>query len=246
MHQLKNGYTRIANSLLHELYNHSVSMNTLRIMLWAIRNSYGYNRKKTEFKTLAKISAEVGMSRSSVHLAIGILLKSGVLTKNSAGEYFFNKNKVSKINAFVQPTGQQVLSSPLDKTVQPTGQIVQPTGQQYIRYKDNLKKERKGRCAPATLPEIEFYCKETGITVDFKKFYYHYESTGWMTGKTQIKDWKAMLKKWECSEKSEDRKEASNAILDEIAERRRQQALEEQQAAREADKAAGKDNGRFE
>lgn len=42
------------------------------------------------------------------------------------------------------------------------------------------------------------------MNVDAKKFWKHYESTGWKTGNDPIRDWKGLLKKWSQAERKED------------------------------------------
>lgn len=44
--------------------------------------------------------------------------------------------------------------------------------------------------------EIRVYCNEKGIRVDAEKFFYYYESKGWMIGKNKMKSWKAAVMTW--------------------------------------------------
>ena len=48
-----------------------------------------------------------------------------------------------------------------------------------------------------TIAEIAEYCKERGNHVDPEKFYYYYESVGWVVGKKPMKDWQACVHTWE-------------------------------------------------
>ena len=56
------------------------------------------------------------------------------------------------------------------------------------------------RFVPPTLQEIEFYCRESGNTIDAAKFIDFYKSKGWMVGKNKMKDWKAAVRNWKRSE----------------------------------------------
>lgn len=47
-----------------------------------------------------------------------------------------------------------------------------------------------------TIEEIKSYCLEKGISLDAEKFYYYYESKGWMIGKNKMKSWKAAIMTW--------------------------------------------------
>lgn len=47
-----------------------------------------------------------------------------------------------------------------------------------------------------SVEEIRVYCNEKGIRVDAEKFFYYYESKGWMIGKNKMKSWKAAVMTW--------------------------------------------------
>ena len=55
-----------------------------------------------------------------------------------------------------------------------------------------------------SISEIVDYIQEHNLSVDAKKFWNHYESTGWKTGKDPIRDWEGLLKKWNQAERKED------------------------------------------
>lgn len=55
-----------------------------------------------------------------------------------------------------------------------------------------------------SISEIVDYIQEHNLNVDAKKFWKHYESTGWKTGNDPIRDWKGLLKKWSQAERKED------------------------------------------
>ena len=54
-----------------------------------------------------------------------------------------------------------------------------------------------------SVEEIKDYCKERGNNVESESFFDFYESKGWMVGKTKMKDWKAAVRNWERSNKTE-------------------------------------------
>lgn len=47
------------------------------------------------------------------------------------------------------------------------------------------------------LEEIYSYCLSRQNDVDAVSFYNHYESNGWMVGRTPMKNWKAAVHTWE-------------------------------------------------
>ena len=59
------------------------------------------------------------------------------------------------------------------------------------------KPPKKPRFVPPSLEEVASFCRERGNNVDPQRFLAHYESSGWMRGKTKITDWKACVRTWE-------------------------------------------------
>jgi len=76
--------------------------------------------------------------------------------------------------------------SPLD-----TGEVSKP-----------ILKKRTGFVKPS-VEEIKDYCKERSNSVEAESFFDFYESKGWLVGKTKMKDWKAAVRNWERSNKTE-------------------------------------------
>lgn len=66
-----------------------------------------------------------------------------------------------------------------------------------------------------SISEIVDYIQEHNLNVDAKKFWNHYESTGWKTGNDPIRDWKGLLKKWSKVEREEDNPGTGAIQLDE-------------------------------
>ena len=62
------------------------------------------------------------------------------------------------------------------------------------KYKEKSKEKK---FAPPTLVEINAYIKEKSYAVNGEKFFYYYESVGWIVGgKKQMKSWKASIANW--------------------------------------------------
>lgn len=66
-----------------------------------------------------------------------------------------------------------------------------------------------------SISEIVDYIQEHNLNVDSKKFWKHYESTGWKTGNDPIRNWKGLLKKWSKTEREEDNPGIKAIQLDE-------------------------------
>lgn len=62
-------------------------------------------------------------------------------------------------------------------------------------------KRRVTRFTPPTVDEVKEYCLERSNMVNPQSFIDHYESNGWMRGKTKMKDWKACVRTWEQNQK---------------------------------------------
>ena len=56
-----------------------------------------------------------------------------------------------------------------------------------------------------TIPEIQAYCDERGNGIDSESFWNHYESKGWVIGKSPMKSWQSAIITWE-KKKKEDSK----------------------------------------
>lgn len=84
---------------------------------------------------------------------------------------------------------------------------VQPTKNQEPRTKNHKPitntKKIVARFAPPKLEEVQMYCMERNNFVDPENFINHYETNGWMRGKTKIKDWKACVRTWEKNQQKE-------------------------------------------
>ena len=68
---------------------------------------------------------------------------------------------------------------------------------------DKTRKEEKARAPssrrfiPPSVDEVAAYCRERGNAVDAQRFVDFYAASGWMRGKTPVKDWKACVRTWE-------------------------------------------------
>ena len=83
--QIKSGFTRIPNELLESLCALGVSGNEMRIMLWIIRKTYGFNRTSAELP-LSDIAKAVGMYTTHVSKALKKLENMGMINRrNSQG-----------------------------------------------------------------------------------------------------------------------------------------------------------------
>lgn len=59
------------------------------------------------------------------------------------------------------------------------------------------KATRSSPFIPPRLEEVKTYCLERKNGIDPQTFIDHYTASGWMRGKTKVKDWKACVRTWE-------------------------------------------------
>ena len=80
--QLQNGYTKIANELLEALCRLNISGNEMRILLYIIRRTYGFNRSYAEMP-LSEISAAVGIRKNHVSEVLNRLSAKNIIELHS-------------------------------------------------------------------------------------------------------------------------------------------------------------------
>src|SRR5262249_9443008 len=70
--------------------------------------------------------------------------------------------------------------------------------------KDKTKGGAGGRVfLPPSIDEVAAFCRERGNGIDAEEFVSHYQTNGWMRGKSKIKDWKACVRTWEANKRKE-------------------------------------------
>lgn len=136
-YQIEHGHTRIANALLEKLFSTPMPVTALRFLLWVVRSSYGYGRKKTLSNTLRQISEATNMSLGSISNAIKILVENGVISVEN-GEVTLNKNNLH----LVQYLEQGFVFKGLNKSVQGVEQNVQGVEQNTLILRKETFKER--------------------------------------------------------------------------------------------------------
>lgn len=78
--QIEDGHTRIANELLEAITRFDFSKRQLKVVLFVIRKTYGYN-KKVDQMSISQISAGTGLNHSATVNAVNELVELGVVSK---------------------------------------------------------------------------------------------------------------------------------------------------------------------
>ena len=73
-----------------------------------------------------------------------------------------------------------------------------------VNVNENIKEseEKKLRFYPPTLEELKKYIADNKYNVDPERFIDYYTANGWTVGKNRMKDWKAVVRNWDRSQKS--------------------------------------------
>ena len=161
-HDTKDGYTKIANSLLNYFSKCPMSGASFRIVFWVFRNSYGYKRKNTRPIAVRDLCKEIEMGGvGATCTALKTLIDNKIIIKNEAGELFLNAKNMPLFPDFKEhkafpkrnACSQNGTGASVPKTehfVPKTEHFVPKTEQTiYIRSKenskDNLKERGEGR-----------------------------------------------------------------------------------------------------
>lgn len=61
----------------------------------------------------------------------------------------------------------------------------------------NPKPKSVRHFVPPTLEEVSDYCRQRGNAINPQRWLSHYESNGWMVGRSRMRDWRASVRYWE-------------------------------------------------
>ena len=163
------GHTELSNELLEAIYAYPwASALAMRIVLWVVRDSYGWKRKVTRPLAFGQVATLLDAERTAVFKALRYLKKEGVLIDAAEGGWGLVKN----YNAWGNTPELPGLSTPVDKSLPtgnscpqatnpsclqatetvPAGNNLLPTGNAYRRKKGKERKERGAEAPTPTLP----------------------------------------------------------------------------------------------
>ena len=147
--QLSNGYTKIANELLEAICRLNISGNEMRILLYIIRRTYGFNRSYAEMP-LSEISAAVGIRSVHVSRALKRLAELNIIERHlSKG---VSPQTVSLVKNYDKWAVESCIVLPLPKTVTVTengNPTITKNGNPTITkngnctYKENIKEKKE-------------------------------------------------------------------------------------------------------
>ncbi len=143
--QLQNGYTRIANELLEAVCRLNISGNELRILLFIVRRTYGFNKSSTNI-SLTEISEATGVRKNHVSRALKKLSDLKIIKRQTFSGT--KSQSISIVKNYEEWTVENCTELPLPKmvTVTKNGNPTvtkngNPTYKENI--KDNIKDKEK-------------------------------------------------------------------------------------------------------
>lgn len=81
--------------------------------------------------------------------------------------------------------------------IQPVSNMEAQNRLDQTRVEKKARTPSSRRFTPPTVEEVTAYCHERGNNVDAQRLVDFYEASGWMRGKSPIRDWKACVRTWE-------------------------------------------------
>ena len=104
-----------------------------------------------------------------------------------------DETKVKRCNVTEKEESGSPLNGP-SPPVTPVSPIIPSPREEKAPVKG--RKARKAFTKP-TVDEVLAYCLERKNGIDPQSFLDHYDSNGWMVGRTPMQDWKAAVRTWE-------------------------------------------------
>lgn len=179
--QTAHGYTKVANAIMRALYRFPFSGQEMRLLLWVLRDSYGWREKQTHSAPLSRICDETGIPRATASWVVRKLVKGGVLVQVRGRSLRFNKDYDEWLGT--APDMLPLLAA--------------------AKAEAEPEESRRGSALkPPTAADVRAYCLSRNSPVDADKFWHHYEATNWMSGRSRVTNWKSMVCFWERSDKA--------------------------------------------
>lgn len=145
------------------------------------------------------LAEQTGLSERQIRTALEHLKSTGEVAIKATNKFslitLVNYGKFQDISE----TATSKTASSLTNNRPATDHIVtiKQDKQDIITVADAPPAKKSKRFTPPTVEEVRAYCEERHNGIDAQAFVDHYAASGWMRGKTPIKDWKACVRTWE-------------------------------------------------
>ena len=182
---------------------------------WTDSDWQGMTIKRGQLVTGRKaLAAQTGLSEQTVRTSLNHLKSTNEITIIPTNKFsvitIVNYGKFQDISEMLTSTSTNNLTSD------------QPAANQQLTTNEKEKQQEQGikprkRFTPPTVDEVAAYCRERGNGVDAQRFVDFYTASGWMRGKTPVKDWKACVRTWEQNNDERNGGKKSVGTYDDIA-----------------------------
>lgn len=204
---LQNGFIALHRSLLSWGWHADPAtgwlfVNLLLMANWTDSDWQGMTIKRGQLVTGRKaLAAQTGLSEQTVRTSLNRLKSTNEITIAST-------NKFSVITIVNYGKFQDVPEMPTS-TLTSNLTSGQPATNQQLTINEQEEQSNKGikprkRFTPPSVDEVAAYCRERGNAVDAQRFVDFYAASGWMRGKTPVRDWKACVRTWERQDNKRD------------------------------------------
>ena len=213
-----NGYIKLYRRFLEWEWYHDI--NTRVVMLDLLlrathreRDWKGIHLRPGQVPTsYAGIAKNCNISVRSARTSIKHLISTGELTVESTNQLTIVT--IENWSLYQVEDGEPTSEVTNKVTIDRQATDKRPTSdRQQLKNEKNVKNEKniyKG-FRPPDLEEVKAYCQERKNKVDPEAFMDHYQSNGWMVGKSKMKDWKAAVRNWERTEAGLSRQSTSKS-----------------------------------
>ena len=165
------------------------------------------------------IAAETGLTLQQTRTAIKKLSSTGDIRVSSSNRY--SVVTVCKYDSWLEV--QQSNNNPItnEQQLYNNNNKVNKVNKEEANAsstRTRARETREKRFVKPTIEELRAYISEKGYTFSAEKFIAHYDSNGWMVGRTPMKDWKAACRNWQIrrsEEKPQSKESALNKESDE-------------------------------
>ena len=194
---VQNGFVALHRSLLSWGWHADPAtgwlfVNLLLMANWTDSEWRGMTIKRGQLITGRKaLAAQTGLSERQLRTALDHLKSTNELTIKSTNKFclitIVNYGKFQDVQSDIDQQNDQQVDQ-------------RPTSNRPQLNKDNKEQQSvkpRKRFTPPTVEDVDSYCRERGNNVDAQRLVDFYTASGWMRGKTPIRDWKACVRTWE-------------------------------------------------
>lgn len=158
---------------------------------------YGLNDSEIDTSGVAKailIMAKPQIDKNNKRYENG--LRGGIKPKQNQNGTKTEPNPNQTVTK-VEPTPNQNGTKAEPKRTNP-----EPNDNDNVNVNDiKESEEKKPRFYPPTLEELKKYIADNKYNVEPERFIDYYTANGWTVGKNRMKDWKAVVRNWDRSQK---------------------------------------------